>query len=165
MGSFPWGPPGPQSGPNQVTPNPTPAYVPPAWNPALAYIPPAPTPVSYGTPAPAAHTGSGGGVYLHTHTPGPKHYWLAVLLSFLFGPVGLFYASKKGALILLLLLVGVPVGLAALGAWPGAIHRHPLSVQEHDSIMNRMWSACVFFSMIWCVIGVRRYNQTLKAAK
>ena len=161
MGSnyYPWGPHGPQGGPNQVTPNPTPAYVPP----------PMPQPVSYGTPAPATYSGGGGGTVgyqgTYTYTPRPKHYWLALFLSLVFGPLGLFYASKKGALILLVLLFAVPYSLATLGAWPGTFHRHPLLILQHDAVMNRMWSICVFLSVVWSMFGVRRYNKALKAGK
>ena len=161
MGSYPWGPHGPQSGPNEVTPNPTPAYVPPPEPSGGSWAPPAynPSASSYG--APAAY--SGGAVYGRTFTPRPKSYLLALILSFLFGPLGLFYATKKGALVMLLLLVGVPVGLGVLGTWGGAIQRHPLEILGHDSVMNRFWSVSVFFSMIWSVIRVRGYNKRLKA--
>ena len=158
MGSnyYPWGPHGPQGGPNQVTPNPTPAYVPPPSNP-VSYG--APAPATYGAPGRGAHQGT------YTYTPGPKHYWLALLLTFIFGPLGLFYASKKGALLLLVLLFAVPYSLASLGVWPGTFHRHPLYILQHDAVMNQMWSLCVGVSMIWSVIGVRRYNKAFKAGK
>src|SRR5579884_3940290 len=105
MGSYPWGPHGPQSGPNQVTPNPTPAWVPP---------PPGP---SY-TAQPHAASYSGGAVqssgYVAPSGPRKKHYVVAVLLALLFAPLGLLYASKKGALVLLILLFAVPIALAAM---------------------------------------------------
>ena len=87
MGSYPWGPHGPQSGPNQVTSNPTPAYVPPpaapSWTPTVQGG-------GYGG-GPVANTG-----YVATPSgPRKKHYVLAVILAAIFEPVGLFYASKK----------------------------------------------------------------------
>jgi hypothetical protein len=151
--SYPWGPHGPQSGPNEVTPNPTPAYVPPAVDAG-----------SYGTPATysGGTSASTGGYAPTTYTRRPKSHVVAMILSFLFGPFGLFYASKKGAFAMLLLLFGVPVALAMQGAWGPAFHRHPLEILGHDAVMNRMWSVCVFFCLIWSVFGVRGYNKRLK---
>src|SRR5690349_10949457 len=110
MGTFPWGPNGPETGPNEVTPNPTPSYVPPP--PTPSYEPPA---SSWGAPVsgPAYYGGNSvpytGPVYSGPIKPRRKHYFLALFLTFLFGPLGLFYASKKGALAVLFLLVAVPV--------------------------------------------------------
>jgi hypothetical protein len=161
--SYPWGPHGPQSGPNEVTPNPTPAYVPPAHDAgaydaynAGSYAPPA-------TYSGGTRASTGGGYAPTTYTPRPKSHVVAMILSFLFGPFGLFYASKKGALVMLLLLFGVPVALAMQGAWGPAFHRHPLEILGHDAVMNRMWSVAVFFSVVWSVIGVRSYNKKLQA--
>lgn len=157
MGSYPWGPHGPQSGPNQVTPNPTPAWVPP---------PPAASGGSWGVPAPSG--GGGGAVntnYTYTFKRGPKHYWLGLILAAIFGPLGLFYASKKGALLLLVLLFAVPLTLATLGGWHGAFLRHPLNVLGNDRVMDGMWRLCVLGSLVWCVFGVRRYNKQFKEVK
>jgi len=155
MGSFPWGPHGPQSGPNQVTPNPTPAYVPP---------PPMESPGSFGVPAPASYGGGGGGVvgYQGTYTPGPKHYWLALPLTFFLGPLGLFYASKKGALLLLVLFFAGPYLLASYGPSLGIFPRHPQFALQR-AMINQMWSLCVVLSMIWSVVAVRLHNKALKA--
>jgi len=160
MGSYPWGPHGPQSGPNQVTPNPTPAYVPPPPEPT--YYPPTP---SGGTSYGGGYAPSGTdavGVGYGGPTPGPKRYWLALVLTFFFGPLGLFYATKKGALIMLLLLVGVPVTLSVAGILPYGSVAHPFAILDHDGIMNQMWSLSVLLSMIWSIVGVRRYNAARK---
>jgi len=154
-GSYPWGPHGPQSGPNQVTPNPTPAWVPP---------PAAPSGGSWGRPLPAGGGGQAGTSVPITFTPRPKRYWLALLLAAIFGPLGLFYASKKGALLLLALLFAVPYAMATMGVWP-AFHRHPLYVLANDAVMDRMWRVCVMASLVWCVSGVHRYNKQFKEAK
>ena len=156
--NYPWGPHGPQAGPNQVTPNPTPAYVPP----------PAPSGGSW-APAPSVpYSGGGGGNYAGsgtaagTYTPRPKSYVLALILGAVFGPFGLLYVSARGALLLLLLLGGVPVTLAKLGAYGPALHRFPLEVLGRDAVMNPMWRLCVMASLVWAVIGVWRHNRRLK---
>ena len=152
MSTYPWGPHGPESGPNQVTPNPTPSYVPPP--PTPSYAPPTSTPISYG----------GGAVqYTGPVQRGPKHYFLALVLTFVFGPLGLFYATKKGALTMLFLLVAVPVGLSLAGVLPYGSLAHPFAILDHSSVMDGFWSVSVFFSMIWSVIAVKSYNANLKA--
>lgn len=156
MGSYPWGPHGEESSPFQVTPNPTPSYVPPP--PAPAYAPP---PVSYGAPvtynsAPTSYTGSSAG----SAPSGRKRYWLALLLTFFFGPLGLFYASAGGALAMLFLVFAVPLGLNLLGALP--VHpANPFAIWSFDSVMAPIWSFATFVSMIWSVIAVRRRNAAL----
>jgi len=158
MGSYPWGPHGPQSGPNQVTPNPTPAYVPPP--PAPTYYPPSPAPNYYGGPV---NTGPAQSTGCVPTGPRKKHYLLAVILALMFGPLGLFYASRKGALVLLFLLFAVPTTLAAMGSYPFVSPSHPMRVIQYDLVMNRMYSTCVFFCVIWSVIGVYRRNAWVKA--
>jgi len=149
--SYPWGPHGPQSGPNQVTPNPTPAWVPQQIG-GGSWAPSAPAPYSGGGNA-------GGSVATVPWTPRPKSYVLALILSLLFGPFGLFYASKKGSLVVFLLMLGVPYMLATLGAFGPGFHRQPLYILQHDAVMNRFWALAVFCSLIWSVISVRRYNK------
>ena len=151
--SYPWGPHGPQSGPNQVTPNPTPSWVPQqigggGWAPS--------------TPAPSGGGGNAGQVATVPWTPKPKSYVLGLILSAIFGPFGLFYASKKGALIVFLLMLAVPVALASMGAYGPAFHRQPLEIIGRDAVMNRFWTLAVFSSLIWAAIGVRGYNKKFK---
>lgn len=162
MGNFPWGPHGPQTDANTVTPNPTPAYVPPAPEPD--YVPPAPGP-SYAptTSGPVSYGGGGAAQYTGPVRPRPKRYWLAVILTFVFGPVGLFYATKKGALAMLFLLIAVPVGLGAIGVLPGGSAAHPFAILDHSSVMDRMWSLSVVLSMLCSVAAVNRHNAALKA--
>jgi hypothetical protein len=150
MGSYPWGPHGPQTGPNEVTPNPTPAYVPP---PMPSYDAPMPGPLSYG----------GGAQYSGPVQPRSKGYFAALILTFFFGPLGLFYATKKGALAMLLFLVGVPVVLSNIGVLPFGSAQHPFAVLDHSSVMDGMWKISVVFSMIWAVMAVNRYNARLNA--
>ena len=154
MSTYPWGPHGPQSGPNEVTPNPTPSYVPP---PMPSYN--APTP-SYGAPSPVAY--GGGSVDFGPSGPRHKHYFIALILTFLFGPLGLFYATKKGGMAMLFLLVGVPVTLGMIGVLPFGSPSHPFAILDHSSVMDPMWSLSVFISMVWSVFAVKSYNAALK---
>jgi len=152
-GNYPWGPHGPQSGPNQVTPNPTPAWVPQqigggSWAPSA--------------PAPSGGGGHAGPVATISWTPKPKSYVLALILSAIFGPFGLFYAAKKGSLLFLVLLFAVPYMLASMGAFGPAFHRHPLEIIGIDRVMNRFWTLAVFCSLIWAVVAVWRYNRAFK---
>jgi hypothetical protein len=162
MGNYPWGPHGPQTGPNEVTPNPTPAYVPPP-DPTPAYYP-APAP-SYGAPAQGPVASGGGSLaYRGPIRPRPKGYFVALLLTFLFGPLGLFYATKKGALAMLLFLVGVPVALSAMGVLPFGSASHPFAVLDHGSVMDPMWKISAILSMLWAVIAVNRRNAGMQAS-
>ncbi len=160
MGSnyYPWGPHGPQSDPNAVTPNPTPSYSPPAssgWD--------TPSSPSYGSPV--SYGGGGGGGYAGPTGPRLKSYFLGIVCTMVFGPFGLFYASKKGALIMLLVLFGVPITLGALVLAPAHQAVNPLSILDNTRIMNPMWSVSVFCSVIWSIISVRLYNKAQKASK
>lgn len=158
MGSYPWGPHGPQSGPNEVTPNPTPSYVPPAPTPDY-YPPPASSPVSYGG-GPVQY--SGPVQYTGPVRPRRKGYLVALGLTFFFGPLGLLYATKKGGLAMLFFLVAVPVALGVVGVLPGGSPSHPFAILDHSSVMDRMWSISVVVSVFWSVIAVNRHNAALK---
>ncbi|SRR6266496_1763728 len=161
MDSYPWGPHGPQSGPNQVTPNPTPAYVPPPPEPA--YIPPPSPSPSYGWQPSNPGESSGGAIpYAGPVRPRPKRYVIALILAVFFGPLGLFYATKKGALAMLFLLLAVPVALSMAGVLPYGSVSHPLAILEHSSVMDPMWSLCALLSMLWSVVAVNRHNAALK---
>jgi hypothetical protein len=157
MGSYPWGPHGPQSTPNQVTPNPTPAYVPPPAAPT--YYPPAQQ--SYGQPSGAYYGGAAQSTGYAPAGPRKKSYVLALILTLLFGPLGLLYASKKGALVMLMLLFAVPITLAAMGTYRFVPASEPWRVIQYDRVMNGMYSSCLFFCLIWAVIGVYRRNKSV----
>lgn len=66
---------------------------------------------------------------------------------------------------MLFLLFAVPIGLGMIGFYPVAVGRNPLIVLQYDSIMNPIYSICVFFSVIWSVVGVYRHNAALRAAE
>jgi hypothetical protein len=74
----------------------------------------------------------------------------------------LFYATKKGALILLLLLVGVPITLGFLGP-PYFPYRatSPIQILDDTRIMNPLWYACSVLSVVWAVVAVRIRNRAL----
>jgi len=95
--------------------------------------------------------------------PKRKGYFMALILTFLLGPLGLFYATKKGALAMLLFLVGVPVALSAAGLLPFGSASHPFAVLDHSSVMDGMWTLSVAFSMAWSVVAVNSHNSALKA--
>ena len=160
MGSnmYPWGPHGPQSGPNQVIPNPTPAYVPP---PASSG--------GWSAPVPSYSGGGGGGGgfsgYAGYSGPRKKSYILSTLLTMIFGPFGLFYANAKGALVMLGFLFALPAVLGFLGMGPGVRHAgDPLAMLNNDRVMENMWSLSVFCSVIWSLIAVMRHNRKVKAS-
>jgi hypothetical protein len=127
-------------------------------------------PPTYVAPGPfygGAATGSvsyGGGPaqFAGPIRPRPKGYVVALILTLLFGPLGLFYATKKGALAMLLLLVGVPVGLSLAGLLPFGSVGHPFAVLDHSSVMDGMWSLSVILSMFCAVVAVNRHNAGLK---
>jgi hypothetical protein len=165
-GYYPWGPHGPQSSPNEVTPNPTAPYVPPPPEPA--YEPPAPSPSPAYDPQPVGPDSSRPAAVQTTGYAGPprprkKNYAVALILTLIFGPLGLFYATKKGALTMLFLLVAVPVSLGMFGMLPGGSFSHPFTILDHSSVMDRMWSYSAFFSMLWALFAVNSHNASCKS--
>ena len=157
MGSYPWGPHGPQSGPNQVTPNPTPAWVPP----------PAPSGGSWSPPAPSYGGGGGGaapnygGVAAGGYVRRKKSYILGVILPALFGPFGLMYVTFRGALLMVGLMLATPYMLARMGAYGPAFQRMPLNIIGREAVMNGWWTLAAMISLVWCVIGVWRHNRNV----
>ena len=68
-----------------------------------------------------------------------KSMGLAILLTFLFGPLGMFYSTVIGAIIMLVLggiLILVTFGVGALITWP--------------------------ISIIWTILAVNSYNKELR---
>jgi hypothetical protein len=156
MNTYPWGPHGPQSSPHQVTPNPTPAYVPP---PMPAYQ------------APAASTGSTGGGYSGDPVAGGvagfggpmrKGYVTAFILAAIFGPLGLLYSNAKPAK-LLLLLVAANTAWNVFTASAPAIERAGgyLSFIGSSESMAALWSLVTFLSVLLSVVGVKAFNKAL----
>jgi len=163
MGSdeYPWGPHGPRVDPHSVTPNPTASYVEPAWQSQPYPAPSAPAPGYYGSAAPSQPSAAGATNFaLGGRRNFRKSYLLAVVLVFFFGPLGLFYATKKGALLMLAVLVGVPIALCYLGIVPGTVRGNPYSVLDNYAVMNRMWTYSVVLSLLSSVIAVRAHNAS-----
>ena len=90
-------------------------------------------------------------------TKSSKSIGIAILLTFLFGPIGLFYASVSGGLI----MTFTPVFLVLLLI--GGI------LQENSILV--LWSSglLIFFiltfwliNIIWAVLSVRNYNEKIE---
>jgi hypothetical protein len=152
MGSYPWGPHGPQAGPNEVTPNPTPAWVPPPAASGGSWAPPT---ASYGGGAAPTYNAGYSGAYV----PRKKSYLLAAVLTVLFGPLGLIYVTFRGMLLMVTLLLGTPYTLAKLGAYGPAFRRAPIEIIGRDAVMNRWWALAAMISFGWALIGVWRRNR------
>jgi hypothetical protein len=90
-------------------------------------------------------------------TKSPKSIGIAILLTFLLGPIGLFYASVSGGLIMtfgpiflyLLFIVGIIQDNFVLMGW---------------SLGLLLIFALTFWliSIIWAVISVRSYNKEIE---
>jgi hypothetical protein len=90
-------------------------------------------------------------------TKSPKSIGIAILLTILFGPIGLFYASIFGALIMLL----APILFLAL-LFIGVL-------QDNSVLMNLSLGLLIFFALtywlitiIWAIIGVNNYNKDIE---
>ena len=71
-------------------------------------------------------------------TYSPKSLGIALLLTFIFGPIGMLYATIWGGFIMLLinLVIGIPtLGLGLIFTWP--------------------------IQLIWVTLAVRSYNKKL----
>ena len=90
-------------------------------------------------------------------TKSPKSIGIAILLTILFGPIGLFYASVSGALIMILVPI-IPILLLVFGF-----------SQDNSVLMNLSLGLLLFFaltywliSIIWAVISVNSYNKEIE---
>jgi hypothetical protein len=91
-------------------------------------------------------------------TKSPKSIGISILLTILFGPIGLFYATVSGALIMLLAPVLVLI-LFLIGL-----------IQDNPVLMNLSLGLLIFFaltywliSIIWGIISVNSYNKEVEA--
>ena len=76
----------------------------------------------------------------------PKSFWIALVLTILFGPLGMFYATVFGALVMIVLSVLVTVvtfGFGLAFVWPASIawavtavyfHNEKLLAQEYRGL-------------------------------
>jgi hypothetical protein len=90
-------------------------------------------------------------------TKSPKSLGIAIILTILFGPIGLFYASISGALIMILAPILV-FALFLIGV-----------LQENSTLMNLSAGLLLFFALtywliciIWAVISVNDYNREIE---
>ncbi len=90
-------------------------------------------------------------------TKSPKSIGIAILLTLLFGPIGLFYATVSGAIIMILLPL-FPILILVFGV-----------SQDNSVLMNLSLGLILFFaltywliSVIWAVISVNSYNKEIE---
>jgi len=90
-------------------------------------------------------------------TKSPKSIGIAILLTLLFGPIGLFYASVSGGLImtmtpvfLLLLLIG------------GILQENSILVLWSSGLLLIFILTFWLINIIWAVISVRNYNKQIE---
>jgi len=90
-------------------------------------------------------------------TKSPKSIGVAILLTFLFGPVGLFYASISGGLI----MTFTPIILALL-IIVGFVHENIVLVDWSATLLVvfilTYWLICI----IWATISVNSYNREIE---
>lgn len=89
-------------------------------------------------------------------TKSPKSVGIAILLTILFGPIGLFYASIFGALVMICAPVLV-FALFLIGI-----------LQENSALMNLSAGLLLFFALtywliciVWAIISVNEYNKEI----
>jgi len=135
--SSPWGPHGPQVPAHSVTPNPTPASAP------YVPTPSAPAPVDYGTGRGDYRGGSSSSASGPAAPPRPKSVVVAVILSVLFAPAAIWYASfGTRQFISGMLFTGIAIILM--------VARPTLGIP------------LIVISLIWSVSAVKRFNRELK---
>src|SRR5262245_13139931 len=102
----------------------------------------------YQSPAPGGNASAGPAYTGPPHPGNPKSMIAAVLLPALLGPLGLFYASWKAAVVLIALLVVVPMATGT---------------GDDGAIMYLALAASIVASVVWSVIAVWRYNSNVRA--
>jgi hypothetical protein len=90
-------------------------------------------------------------------TKSPKSIGIAILLTILFGPIGLFYASVSGAIMMIL----APIFLLLLLVF---------GVSQDNTVLTNLSLGLLIFmaltywliSIIWAVISVNSYNKEIE---
>ena len=85
----------------------------------------------------------------------PKSVGIALLLTLLFGPLGLLYASVVGTLVV---LIGMPLLAVLLGVLL-ASGGHLMGALGLLGVLPMMWVA----SLVWAVLAVNAHNRRLMA--
>ncbi|TAL27981.1 MAG: hypothetical protein EPN97_15630 [Alphaproteobacteria bacterium] len=80
-----------------------------------------------------------------------KSMVLSVILAMLFGPIGLLYASRKGAAVVAALMVGA-----------GLVQGGSLHALLDDAVMNPIWVVARIISIVWAAGAVIAYNRREK---
>jgi len=90
-------------------------------------------------------------------TKSPKSIGIAILLTILFGPIGLFYASITGAIILIL----APIFFLLLLVF-GVSQDNSVLMNLSLGLLIFMALTYWFISIIWAVISVNSYNKEIE---
>lgn len=90
-------------------------------------------------------------------TKSPKSIGIALLLTFLFGPIGLFYASISAGLIMTLIPIIIILFLYA-GVW----QESTLLIAWQSGLILISIVTYWLIMLIWAVIGVRSYNGKIE---
>ena len=78
------------------------------------------------------------------YRPPPKSYVKAAVACVLLGPLGLFYASKKAAFIMIGLLIGIPMLTGTL---------------NDGRVIYQLLEMSIAASIIWSIIAVKAHNR------
>ena len=90
-------------------------------------------------------------------TKSPKSVGIAILLTFLLGPIGLFYASVSGGLI----MTFTPIFLFLL-AFVGLFQENALLLGWSVGLLIIFAVTFWLINIIWAVISVLSYNQEIE---
>ena len=132
-----------------------------AWNKAMHPNLPPPPP---GTPTASGPMHSGPAVQPY-EGPQPKGLVRSLLLSGVFGPVGLFYASKKGAMLILLALLAIPAFVNSHTMVGGSTAgSSSLLVLEIEGV-RALWPISILCSLVWSIAAIRIHNNKVSRAK
>jgi hypothetical protein len=139
---------------------------PPAPPQAAPYYPPQP---AYAIPPPVAQTPYP--AYEQPRGPiatqGRKSLTMGFLLAFLFGPLGLFYSTVLGGIIMIL-VAAVAVGLFFLLVVNRMDSYVPLATDSGITWITLlalgMWLALELTCIIWAIVAVNSHNSKLQAS-
>ncbi|HRI79177.1 MAG TPA: hypothetical protein PLR06_06525 [Cyclobacteriaceae bacterium] len=90
-------------------------------------------------------------------TKSPKSVGLAILLTFVFGPIGLFYASVSGGLI----MTFTPIILAIL-VIAGLVQENSLLLGWSFGLLIIFVATFWLINIIWAAISVTSYNREIE---
>lgn len=95
---------------------------------------------------------------------GEKNWGISVLLTLCFGPLGLFYATKKGALLMLItsfIILIIHMGINTF-VIKNILYGGPADYLRYLSDLNVFVLLFIYLTCtVWGIIAVGRYNQLL----